>query len=451
MERRALLRGALLGSAHVALGLPLLDVMLNDHGTALAQGGPLPRRLGIFFFGNGRGVNRTRFRPSGAGADWALSPLLAPLTPVKDYVSVVTGMQCALDRSQRAHHQGCVAMLSGHDFLIRQSANAPFGSTFSEPSLDQRIANAVGAETPFRSLELGVSRLVNTAEGTTLQCVSHRGPDLGNPAEVDPAVVFDRLFVRTTDAEGAADSKAVRTVRGSVLDTVRADLQRLSQRVSAADRLRLEQHAEGIRTLERRIAAESELTARCAEPARPTALAEDLIHEPLAERMAAHAELLAIALACDMTRAFSIQFSGSIGGTIFWQAGADRGHHELSHEGAASQEVMDAITLFIMEQLATLLVRLRDTPDGTGNLLDSVALLATSDVSDGTYHHITDMPVLVAGRAGGALVHPGVHYASSGEHTNSVLLTLLRAAGLKQESLGSGGALTTEGCAALEA
>ena len=451
MKRRALLRGALFGGAQVALGLPLLDVMLNDNGTALAQGGALPKRFGLCFFGNGRGTRRARFRPAEVGETWSLSPLLEPLAGVKEYVSVVSGMQCSLDNSQRAHHQGCVAMLSGHDFLIRQSANAPFGSTFSQPSLDQLVADAVAELTPFRSLELGISRLVNEAEGTTLQCVSHRGPDLGNPAEVEPAAVYERLFLRETPSQAEQVGNMLRASRISILDAVSNDLSRLTKRVSAADRIRLEQHAEGIFALERRIFAEAELTMRCVSPESPLATIEELTREPLAQRMAAHAELLAVALSCDLTRVFSLQLSGSIGGTVFWQVGAERGHHELSHEGAASQDVMEAITRFIMQQLAVLLEKLRATPDGAGNLLDSCAVLATSDVSDGTYHHVSDVPILVAGRAGGALVHPGVHYVSPDEHSNRVLLTLLRAVGLPQQSLGSGSALTIDGCSALEA
>jgi hypothetical protein len=93
---------------------------------------------------------------------------------------------------------------------------------------------------------------------------------------------------------------------------------------------------------------------------------------------------------------------------------------------------------------------LRDTPDGAGNLLDSCAILGTSDHSDGSAHSTDDYPVLVAGSAGGALVHPGIHYASPGEHTNRVLLTLLRSVGVDIPELGDDFARQTDGCSPIE-
>ena len=94
--------------------------------------------------------------------------------------------------------------------------------------------------------------------------------------------------------------------------------------------------------------------------------------------------------------------------------------------------------------------KLRDTPDGTGNLLDSLALLATSDCGDGTAHSVNEYPIVIAGRAGGELVHPGIHLETEREHTNRVLLTLLRAVGMEIASLGDDDARETESIAALE-
>ncbi|HEX6242323.1 MAG TPA: hypothetical protein VFZ61_15535, partial [Polyangiales bacterium] len=103
-----------------------------------------------------------------------------------------------------------------------------------------------------------------------------------------------------------------------------------------------------------------------------------------------------------------------------------------------------------MKQLAVLLNKLKATPDATGNLLDSLALLCTSDASNGATHSVEDYPVLIAGKAGGALKHPGVHYASNKEHTNKVLLTLLRAVGVQIGELGEGAIKQASGVSALE-
>ncbi|HKP61476.1 MAG TPA: DUF1552 domain-containing protein [Polyangiales bacterium] len=452
LTRRRLLRGSLAGGASIAIGLPLLEAMLDVNGERLAHGQALPRRFGVFFFGNGRGVEAAKWRPTGTGAGWTPSPLLAPLAGIKDYVSVVTGMNAKLDKSPQGHHKGSAAILSGYDFITQPANNAPYRSTFAKPSIDQLAAQAIGTGSAFKSLEIGMSKRVINGEGTTIQYISHNGPDSGNPPELSPRNLFNRLFAGAAAVSGpAAAPDPVRGMRKSILDAVLDDLGALEQRVGTADRARLDQHAESIRAIERRLSSESTAApASCAPaqaPADPTGASGK---EPIEERMQAMGDLLALALSCDRSRVFSIQFSGSAGGPVFWQVGADRSHHDISHDGAAGQALMEAITIFTMKQLAGLLTKFRDTPDGAGNLLDSMALLATSDHSDGAGHTVNDYPVIVAGRAGGALVHPGVHYTSSGEHTNKVLLSILRAVGVQLAELGMGSYRQTAGVSALE-
>jgi hypothetical protein len=459
IPRRTFLRGSVAAGLSVSIGLPLLEAMLNGHGTALAQdGSALPKRFGVFFFGNGRGVEADKWRPTGSGAGWTPSLELAPLMDIKDYVSVVTGMNARLANSPQGHHKGSAAILSGYDFVTQPKNNAPYRSTFAKPSIDQLAAAAIGKDTAFKSLELGVSRRVVNGEGTTLQYISHNGPDSGNPAEINPSAVFERLFANgaPTGPGGMASpvSEALRALRASVLDTVKGDLAAMNERVGAADKIRLEQHTEAIRAIEKRLQAAGPggmTVPACDDPMEPAAITAENNREPIAERMSAFGDLLALAMSCDMTRVFSIQFSGSAGGPVFWQVGATRAHHDLSHDGASSQDIMEKITVFTMEQFAALLTKFRDTPDGTGNLLDSMAILGTSDHSDGAAHVVNDYPILVAGKAGGALVHPGVHYASREEHTNKVLLTVLRSVGVDIAEIGDGNYRMTEGVTALEA
>ncbi|HMI92858.1 MAG TPA: DUF1552 domain-containing protein [Polyangiales bacterium] len=456
IPRRTFLRGTLAGGIGVSIGLPLLEPMLNGNGTALAQDAALPRRLGVFFFGNGRGVEVAKWRPTGTGASWTPSPLLAPLAGLKDYVSVVTGMNAKLDKSPQGHHRGSAAILSGYEFVTQPANNAPYRSTFQKPSIDQLVAAAVGSATPFKSLELATSSRVIKGEGTTIQYISHNGPDSPNPPEVEPGAVFDRLFAgggaMTSQPATPAVTDRLRELRSSVLDTVLVDLDAMHKRVGASDRIRLEQHTESIRAIERRLTTMPTAPAvQCDNPARPGAIAGSSGKEPLAERLDAFGDLLTLAMSCDLTRAFTIQWSGSAGGPVFWQVGATRAHHDLSHDGAGAQDVMEKITIFTMEELAKMLVKFRDTPDGAGNLLDSLALMATSDTSDGEAHSVNDYPIVIAGKAGGALKHPGVYYNSNGEHTNKVLLTLLRGVGVQIAEIGEGNNKQTEGATALEA
>jgi Protein of unknown function (DUF1552) len=454
IPRRQMLRGSLAGGAAVAIGLPLLEAMLDVHGEKLAHGQALPKRFGVFFFGNGRGVEAAKWKPTGTGAAWVPSVELEPLAEVKEYVSVVTGMNAKLDKSPQGHHKGSAAILSGYDFITQPANNAPYRSTFAKPSIDQVAAAAIGTGTAFKSIEIGISKRVINGEGTTIQYISHNGPDSGNPPELSPRNLFNRLFAGGTPVTPgtAAMPDPVRAMRKSILDTVLEDFGALNQRVGTADRVRLDQHAEAIRAIEKRIGSDPQLSGAACNPVQPAMdPAGSNSKEPLEERMTAMGDLLALAMSCDVSRVFSIQFSGSAAGPVFWQVGADRGHHDISHDGASSQALIEACTIFTLKQFTGLIKKFRDTPDGAGNLLDSMALFGTSDHSDGAAHTVNDYPILIAGRAGGALVHPGVHYASSGEHTNKVLLTLLRAVGVDIPEIGMGSYRQTMGVSALEA
>jgi hypothetical protein len=226
-------------------------------------------------------------------------------------------------------------------------------------------------------------------------------------------------------------------------------------KVGTADGMRLDQHLDNVRTIENRIMTTSTSgaasQAMCSVPMTPTLPAEMSSHEALAERMTAMSSLIAMALACDQTRVFSILFSGSVNGTVFWEIGATGGHHDLTHNEADPQPTVHAATIFTMQQFTTLLTALKSVPEGAGNLLDSCAILASSCVADGKTHTITDYPILVAGRAGGKLAYPSVHYRSpSGENTSMVLMSMLHAVGVPLTTFGAMGGQVTSGLSAIE-
>jgi len=191
--------------------------------------------------------------------------------------------------------------------------------------------------------------------------------------------------------------------------------------------------------------------ALCNKPVDPGSLADRAAQEPLAERMRAMSDLLAMAVACDQTRAFSVMFSGGVGSTVFHEVGASIAQHQLTHDEPGDQPLVHAAVVFTMGQLAYLLSALRAIPEGAGSLLDHCAILATTDVSEGKDHAVDDYPILVLGGGDGFLKHPGVHYRSAGENTSTVLLSLLRAAGLSLDAFGKGGGMVTGSCSAIEA
>jgi hypothetical protein len=445
IDRRQALRGAL-GSMAVRVGLPMLGVMAPRPAGAAA-----PKRLLVFFWGNGRGIDAARWTPAATGVGWTPSPQLLPLAGLKDYVSVVSGFDSKLTASSRGHHNGCVTMLSGADYQEQPANGAPYRSTFAVPSIDQVAAKAIGMTTAFKSIELGISSRIIRGEGSTLAYVSHNGPDSGNPAEVSPAAVYTRLFsgAKPTAGSDATLAQMTAQLRKSALDAVLDDLRALQARVGAQDRARLDQHAENIRGIEQRLAMPAAASA-CAVPTRPADPPTSSGHEPMEERTALLAKLLATAFACDLTRVASVQFSGSVCDTLFWEVGAKGGHHDLSHGGSGTETVIDASTTFIIRQFGVFLEALRATPEGGGNLLDQSAAMATSDCSNGTSHSIKDMPILLAG---GALKTPGLHLRAatgSDNNTSRVLFTLLRSVGVPLTQFGAGGGLVTSGVPELE-
>ncbi|MES1204410.1 MAG: DUF1552 domain-containing protein [Pseudomonadota bacterium] len=455
LNRRTLLRGAV-GGVSVAIALPALEAMYGRGAKAFGQTASI-RRLGLWFWGNG--VKMPQWRPTSVGANWTPGPGTAPLgvAGIKEYVNIVTGVDVKSGNA-RGHHSALGALFSASEILPQDHPNSNYRSTFKQASLDQQLATELAPTTRFRSIELGISSRVVGAEGTTLQYLSHNGPDSPNPAEYDPAKAFDRIFAGVATTPGAAPPMidATQALRKSILDAVRMDITRLQGRVGAADKHRLDQHLTNIRSIEQRISSATgagPLPASCGTQTRPKAVGDTRSNEDLVLRNQLMSDLIATALACDLTRIFSVQFSGSVGSTIFSQADPTitSGHHDLTHNEGGDQPQVQKTDIFTMQQLAYLLTKLKATADSDGKtLLDNVAILGSSDVADGKSHSNTDYPIVIAGGGSGYLKNPGVHYKGVKENTSNVLLTVMRAAGSKIASIGLDKALSSTPCAAIE-
>jgi Protein of unknown function (DUF1552) len=457
ISRRTVLRG-LAGGVGIGVALPPLEAMFNGNGTAYADGTAIPKRLGIFFWGNG--VKPDRWTPINTGAGWTSSPALMPLETagVKDYVNVVSGTLIT-SGDERGHHSGTVGILSGAPLVAQPANGAPYRSTFSKPTIDQVAAGIIGTSSRYKSLEIGISTRVNGNEGTTLHYLSHSGPDSPNPPEYDPAKLFDRLFGMGFTPPGATGTPVVDATLGyrkSVLDVVLGDLGNLRARASAADRARLDKHADGIRSIENRLVASTApvvTDASCKLPLNPGSFPDMAGKEQIQPKMQAMSDLLAIALACNQTRVFSMMFSGSTASTVYWQVGLTEAHHQLTHDEPGIQPQVQASTVFTMQMFAILLNSLKAVPEGAGNVLDNCAILASTDTSDGRYHNVRDYPILLAGKGGGYFRYPGIHYRSptGNESTSTSLLSVLRAAGTNLTQVGAAGGLTTTSCTGIEA
>ncbi|HYO93856.1 MAG TPA: DUF1552 domain-containing protein [Polyangiaceae bacterium] len=453
LDRRSVLRG-MLGGFSVALALPPLEAMFEGNN-AFAQSNRI-KRMGLWFWGNG--VKLDRWVPAVTGPNWT-SPALESMasSAIKPYVNIISGMEMKAG-NDRGHHSGWCALLSGSAILPQPKGTANYKSTFREPSIDQQLLQEIKPQTPFPSLELGVSNKVPRGEGTGPNYLSHSGPDSPNPAQYDPTKAFERVFAGVmgggASPPGPSIADASTALKQSVLDAAKADITRLKQRVGAHDAQRLELHFTNIRSIEQRLASPGvSPVASCQKPAAPRIIS-DSGGEDVKGRNEVMSDLLALTLACDLTRIFSVHFSGAFGHTIFAQAdpGIRTGHHDMSHKEAGDQPLMHKSTVFTMQQLTYLLLKLKDTPDSDGrSILDNMVLLASSDVADGKAHSFTNYPIIVAGGGSGYLKNPGIHYKSPAENTSNVLLTVLRAAGSSKTSVGTLKGISNTPCTAIEA
>ncbi len=449
IPRRAMLRGMLAGGGAVAVGLPVLDVMLNSHGDALAGGTALPVRLVTWFFGNG--VNRARWVPGGpatpvTGPDYPLSEHLTPLAGVKEYVSVPTGFRNGCS-SQITHHEG-MTLFSGYSFseaCIHGPQCQGFYSNSGGPSIDQVAAQYIGAETPVPSIQVGISKRISGADfGNTMHALSHVSTSEPLFPERNPVDVFYRLFGNFMPPDDPG-----KPARLGVLSAVREQAARLHTRLGTKDRQRMDAHLQGITELEAKIAS---LPPACVAPQEPTETNTDMGGvEPIAAVNTIMSDLLAYAFSCDVTRIASVLFHEGASDTVFPGA-SSQGHHNASHGIAVNEAGVESDyggladfnlgLTFTMTQLAYFLTRLKDTPDGVGNLLDNCAILIGSDCMDGWTHDFDSyrrVACLVAGRAGGKLVHPGIHTVQSGRNLSDITLTVLQAAVPEVTSVGNVG------------
>ncbi|MEM6925638.1 MAG: DUF1552 domain-containing protein [Myxococcota bacterium] len=427
LRRRTVLRG-LLGGASVAVGLPMLEAMLNGNGTALANGDPLPTRFGVWFWGNG--IKPDRWIPTGTGTSWTPSSELAPLTALRRYLTPVTGL--AITTGSHPHHSGMAGILTGELYQQLGTTRDTIVSTFASQSVDQIAADYFDGVTPLRSLELGVTRFTGSDEGSTFQHLSHNGPNSPNPSDYSPGRVYDRLF--GPRANGVAD-----LARYSVLDAVLEQANAMQVRLSATDRIRLDQHLSSIRTLERRLETFGVLCEVEGEGDYPDSLPDEAGVEPIELKNELMSELLALALACDLTRVFTVQYSTAGSNVVVRQVGMTNGNHYESHVEPGDQPTIHQSVIFHMSRLADTLQRLADTPEGDGNLLDHSSILCTSELSDGQIHSNTEFPIVLAGLGGGRLLGDRHLRLESGDrNTSRAVLTALLGAGIGATGFGRG-------------
>ena len=431
LNRRAVLRG-MLGGAAVSVALPYLEAMAGRTPNAWAGDG-FPRRFGVYFWGNG--VLPAQWLPSAEGANWTPPAILMPLASLREHFTLVTGTRVATLNTV-PHGSGPAGLFTG-DAMVNDS--------FTRASLDQVIAQTIGGETRFRSLETGVQ---TASEGLSYAAARQR-----NPIETAPRSLYNRLFGEGFRAPGETGMPDPRiALRRSVLDAVQQQGNRLRTRLGSEDRVRLDQHLESVRGIERQLQRLEENPpnlASCRRPDMPPETIPDVMGRPdLRARSRLMSDLMAMALACDLTRVFFHMYTQPVSNTLFPAAPA--GHHQLTHDEPGDQPQVLAILRLIMEDLAYFLEALRRVPEGAGTLLDHTLVLCTTDCSLGRTHALDEYPIVLAGGRSVGL-RRGVHLRARGENASKVSFSILQMMGVRATEFGVGPGRVTDGIGGLMA
>lgn len=436
--RRRLLRGMMQGSA-VAVALPLLDLFLDGNGQALASGAPIPTRFGTWFWGCG--VNTARFFPSKVGKDYDLKDELKPIAPYKDKVSVFSNFNCILDgKPNLVHWSGAMATLTGS----APDSGGVAGGASKAPTVDCLIAEHIGKGTRFRSLEVACTGQSSVSysmpAGTTV-----------NPSEVDPVNLYKRLFGTEFQDPNKAEFKPDPAImlRQSVLSSVKDDRDDLMRSLGAADRQRVDQYFTSVRQIEQQLGHMLEKPApaeACILPKEPRAMQLGPTWDQAAKAHELLGQLLVMALACNQTRVFNMALS--MAGSNLRRAGDPVSFHELTHEEPVDEKLgyQPKATFFIertMETFASMLKMLDGVKEGDGTLLDNTLMLATSESNFAKIHSVDNLPILVAGRAGGKW-KSGQHISGNGDPSSRVGLTIQQVLGMPVTSWGDGAMQTSK-------
>jgi hypothetical protein len=423
--RRSFLRGAAAGSALVTL--PFLRA-LEARGEEFA----FPKRLIVFFSANG--TIHENWAPTGSEHDFTLSPILQPLAPFKDKLIIVDGVDMVSSNSGPGdgHQKGMGHMLTATELLpgdFKGGGDNTSSGWAGGISVDQRIAQHLGVE----SLDLGVQ--VKSKNIWTR--MSYDGPDMPRDPIENPYAVFDQIFGNLTSDPG--ELERIRLQRQSVLDYVKQDIASLNARLPSADRPKLEAHLSAIQTVEKKLDPKGQLGAFCAA----TPLGQKL--DPLATaNFPAIGELMmdmaVLALACDTTRVVGLQWSKSVSGTQFSWLDIAEGHHDLSHEGndnAGAIAKLTKINTWYAGQLAYLLQKLSEIPEGDGTLLDNSVVLWCNELGRGNSHTRKKVPWVLAGGAGGSLQTGRYLKYPDGTPHNRLHVSLCNAFGIQTDTFGN--------------
>lgn len=395
IERSRLNRRTVLRGLGVSLALPWLE---STAPRALAASSEMPRRMAFIFVPNG--VHLPDWTPSREGYGFDLPYILSPLAPVQDDVMVISGL--THDKG-RANGDGPGDHARSASVFLTGAQPRKEGDLRSGVSVDQVAAQIAGHATRFPSIELGIEpgrSAGNCDSGYSCAYssnVSWSSESTPVGKEINPRLVFQRLFGDGTEVKRDENARRREALRHSILDYVADDARRLQNKLGRNDQRKLDEYLDGVRDVERRMerAEEDFDVATDVNYPIPQGTPNDY-----GEHIRLMCDMMVLAFQTDRTRIATFMFADAGSNRSYRHIGVGEGHHDLSHHGGASDkhEKLRRINRFHIEQLSYLLQKLKSTPDGEyGSLLDQTTLCYGSAISDGDRHNNENLPILVAG------------------------------------------------------
>ena len=412
ISRRTMLKG--LGTA---IALPWLEGMASAiEVLPLTAQAARPIRTAFMYVPNG--VHMQDWTPTATGTSWELPWILEPLKPFQKDLNVLTGL--ALDKAKPNgdgpgdHARAQASFLTGRQARKTNGADIRVGQ-----SADQWIAGRVGEQTKFSSLELGIEggrQAGNCDSGYSCAYQSNfswRSDTTPNAKEIDPKLVFGRLFGSGTAKEQDAQRIKREQYNKSILDFVREDAKSLTNQLGANDQRKMDEYLSSVRELEIRI--DKARQVKDSKPAMPPGISAPTgIPKDVQAHMRIMADLMILAFQADLTRVVTFPFAndGSNRPYPFLNVKIGEknetvreGHHDLSHHGGdkTKHAKIRRINRFHIEQVAYILGKLKSIKEGDKSLLDQSMIVYGSGIGDGNRHNHDDLPILVAGHGGGHL------------------------------------------------
>lgn len=425
LSKKHLSRRTVLKGTGATIALPLLDAM-NPAATAWSQTavGSTPVRLA--FVGFPHGAIMDQWSPKQAGADYEMSPILEPLEPYREHLTIVSGLRNKPAESPEPH---------GYIERTWLSCVAPWDAGVIGPeagiTADQFAARHIGQDTRLPSLELTTSQ-----RGAQ---VAWRTPTQSLPQEGNPRAVFYKLFGQgDTDAE----RKAILNETGSILDRVTSQAARLQASLGVSDKVVVSDYLDSVREIERRVQMASEQDMSHLDiPEAPVG-----IPNVLDDHMQLMFDLMGLAFQADLTRVITISLDREASMRTYGQLGISEAFHPLSHHGnnPDKQEKLVRIQRYFAERFVGFVDRLVSTPEGEGTVLDHSAILFGSNMSNSDRHNNDPLPSAILGHSHGRI--KGGQHLSYPQDTrfSDLLVTLFDRTNIPVESIGDSGGLLSE-------